>query len=209
MPEGGQKRNNIFEKPSKTSLKVKVKKLTGKKIVKRQKKRKIRKGKREEQKITRKTAKITKKAAPQKIEASGPEGRILEEKIERSKEMIMWSGVIFFMLLVAILWIYNIRHTFKVLQEKNDSESGISDWQEMTRELEEKISDFKDSYEEIKNIEEPGGEQGELPTSNEAEPASLFSTSTLEIDIATGTVMNTKVSAEEIEELKKKLEAEQ
>jgi len=211
MTKGGQKNRHIFEKPKKTSLKVKVKKLARKKAHKTHKgggaRTKV-EGKKKALRSAGKAALRPKEAILERKKINEFEGRILEEKIERSKELIMWSGVIFFMLLITFLWIYNIRHTFEASRLESDSESGIKSWQEMTNDLEERISDFKDSYEDIKQIkEEESGKLSGLPESDESEPGSFFSTSTT--DIATGTITDIKVSEDEIEELKKKLEAGQ
>jgi len=205
MSKGGQKNRNVFEKPEKTSLKVKVKKLARKKARKTRKsgtRTKV-EGKKKALRNAEKATLRPEEVALKRNKVNEFEGRILEEKIERSKELIMWSGVIFFMLLITFLWIYNIRHTFEASRLENDSESSIKGWQEMTRDLEERIGDFKEDYEKIKEIEideEKGG--GGLPES-------LSSTSTLELSLATSTISNIEVTQEEIEELKKKLEAGQ
>lgn len=38
-------------------------------------------------------------------------GRGKEEKTEKDKRLIIWSGVTFFMLLISLIWFYNIKQT--------------------------------------------------------------------------------------------------
>ena len=216
MPKGEQKNRNVFEKPVKTSLKVKVKKLAGKNTVKRRhRKARLKKSlagsaqkKKKVLKNRKKTAGGLKETISQ-TKINEQEGRVLQEKVERSKELIMWSGVIFFMMLIAVFWIYSLRHTFEAARIKESSEAGALSWQEMTEDLEDKISGFKEDYEEIKQAaEENNNENNGLPASNEAESKNLFSTSTAGMENISSTT-NIKATPKEIEELKKKLEAEQ
>ena len=216
MPKGGQKNRNVFEKPVKTSLKVKVKKLAGKNTVKRRhRKARLKKSlagsvqkKKEVLKNRKKTAGELKETISQ-TKINEQDGRVLQEKVERSKELIMWSGVIFFMMLIAVFWIYSLRHTFEAARIKESSEAGALSWQEMTEGLEDKISGFKEDHEEIKQAaEENNNENNGLPESSGADFNNLFSTSTVGADIASSTA-ETEAAPKEIEELKKKLEAEQ
>lgn len=209
MPGGGQKNTNLFEKPNQTSLKVKVKKIAGKN------KRKTRQ--RSRLKTKAKVKKENTRAPKKQLKANESgykrnnlpelEGRILEEKIRRSKELIMWSGVGFFMLLIAFFWIYNLNHTFKKLQAENSGGADAGDWRQIAAELEEKIGEFKDSYEEIKSFNEQDGAESGLPAGKEAGSGGLFSASSTDAGMAAAT--GTEAVEGEIEELIKILEEKQ
>ena len=77
--------------------------------------------------------------------------------VEREKRFIMWSGVIFFMILIGFFWIYNSKKIFLASRlENNSAATQNKTWQELTNEISEKLNDFKTDLKKIDEfIEEP------------------------------------------------------
>lgn len=76
---------------------------------------------------------------------AGPDGR--EEK---HKMMVMWSGISFFMLLIIIIWSFNMREVFRrnYLAAENNPES----FDKFSSQLAEAIEIFKKEAEEIDKL---------------------------------------------------------
>lgn len=106
--------------------------------------------------------------------------QMIKEKIEKDKRLIMWSGVTFFMSLILVFWIFNIKSIFKTNEaEKQDLGFELTN---MTGELGRSIGEFRKSWEEAKTEK-------------------VFD---LEKDANTAT--SSELTKEEIEELKIKIE---
>lgn len=102
---------------------------------------------------------------------------------DRDKRLMMWAGVIFFMVLISSFWIMNMKNIFKTDDIKSNSESAY-DWTEIKDELDEVMGDVKEGLDEINN-------QNHLNTSIESE---------------TPEVLSESGSKEEIVDLKNRLE---
>lgn len=112
------------------------------------------------------------------------------EELERNKKLILWSGVLFFMVLIAFFWIAN---TKKMIKENklNQKKVEITDWESLTEEVGEKIEQMK---EDLKNIQS-------FSNNN-------ISTSTEEFEVFSETATSSAPAAspEDLEILKKKIE---
>ena len=91
-----------------------------------------------------------------KQEISGPQksqARVFsaEPLSEKKKSLIMWSGVVFFMALVLVLWGINIRQEFKKVSAANNVDQSSTDWQKMTQDLTSKLDEMKKNLDTISN----------------------------------------------------------
>lgn len=104
-----------------------------------------------------------------------------EKKIERDKNLMMWTGVSFFMVLFFVLWLINIENVFKKVEEdKNNSRQ--FEWNKIKDEFSQTVGQVKANFVALKqagvldniisttteaNIDNslPAGENSQLPTS--------------------------------------------
>ena len=137
----------------KVNLTVKVKKPT-------KKKKSVRTAKGRAEAKPKKLKKIIEKpkiALTQKEAINPGTARIISEKEEASKQLIMWAGVTFFMIIIGLGWIYNTKQVFKetklVGQESGDSR----DFKSLTDDISQKMDEIGESLKEINNYieEEP------------------------------------------------------
>ena len=130
-------------------------------------------------------------------------GIILSENIEKDKNLILWSGVIFFMILIAFFWVRNTSRVFReTASEGNGAEAAIlTEWQTAAKEIAEKMNELKADLETIKTVDSSdGGEDAVIPNRvNEEAPATTT-------QHATTTDINIKAAEEEIKKLKTRLE---
>jgi len=207
MAEGGLKKTKKIRKkiakkinkPKKTSKKVnltvkiekpKIKIVRNKKIAKNTKKIENVKN------IEKKNKELAREQTIENLE----QAKIIYEKIEKDKKMMLIAGVSFFMVLICGFWVYNIKQVFKQTAKSIENNSEISSWTEMTDELSGKIIEMKDGLEKIKEFEN----QSENATTT------MFATSTLpvliESEISTTTISTTTLNQKlELEILKQKI----
>jgi hypothetical protein len=147
--------------------------------------------------------------------------QIAEAQIERSKQIIMWSGVAFFMILIGSVWIYILANS---INEGANTQSANSS-SELKDTLAKSMQEFKDSMEafkELKNsmaststLENSG--TGNNASSTEINNASTTATSTLSFkqtslphaeNIGTSTMEKNDIAElrKKLEELEKKLQ---
>ncbi len=72
------------------------------------------------------------------------------EKVERDKRMILWSGVTFFMILIFIFWIYNLKQIFVKVEPNDNSQEFI--WSDIAENFTKTIGEVKDNIAEIKDL---------------------------------------------------------
>jgi uncharacterized integral membrane protein len=122
--------------------------------------------------------------------------KVLDVKVERDKRFMMWTGVIFFMILIAFFWLYNTKQVFERSSREGSNNFSLTDWQELTDEVSEQMSQMKQDWENIESFSEAStGSPARLPASESVEQErSLFSTST-----------ELKISQEELNKLKERL----
>lgn len=109
-----------------------------------------------------------------------------KDKDEKDKHLVMWTGVAFFMFLIAFLWFMNIRTVFSNIGPGDNAETSQFDFNEISEE-------FNKSFEEIKEVMDELNEQ--ILKDEEKEIKSVSNNKEESIDI------------ESIEALKEKLEA--
>ena len=90
------------------------------------------------------------------------------QKADKEKRLIMWSGVTFFMILVIVFWMYNIKQVFVATEiESKDSEFQIDVWKEAVEDISSQISEIKEVVGEIKEVEQK--QKSTLPTNDSVE----------------------------------------
>lgn len=95
---------------------------------------------------------------------------IIEENIkaDRDKRFILWSGVVFFMILIFVFWIFNIKNTIQISQggDKEDF-----DFNNISNGFSESVEQMKKDLAELKNFSSPKTPE-EISTSTPADGAS-------------------------------------
>jgi len=144
-------------------------------------------------KAPKKTTRRTKKTAESKEAVSTPvhvlpEAHIVYEREEVNKKMIMWFGVIIITLLLTVIWLFNLRYTFKQINAQNPEQSiDIEKWKDAASDLDSKIKQIKTNMDSL---------------TDEATGTPAIATSTVEN--ATSTATST-ISNEDMENLKQVL----
>ena len=72
-------------------------------------------------------------------------------KTEKDKRLMMWSGVIFCMLVITIVWIINIKETLKQATAQNNNQA-LEEWNKTTDQLAEQMNKIKDSLDKIESF---------------------------------------------------------
>lgn len=109
-------------------------------------------------------------------------------KTEKDKRFLMWAGVIFFMVIIFTVWIFNLKSVFKATEDNNVNTYTFKEWDRIADDFSETLEKVKEGMAELKEeTREP--EQGR----NIFEDSATSSEKINEEDI-------------EIEELKKRLE---
>ncbi|PIT89457.1 MAG: hypothetical protein COU27_00255 [Candidatus Levybacteria bacterium CG10_big_fil_rev_8_21_14_0_10_36_7] len=204
------KENETVKKSKKVELKVRVKNQP-----KKEAEPKIEEAKEEVapiEKPVKKKVKAKKENTKKEILSSPKEekGRIIYENTEKDRRLIMWTGVIFFMVLIGAGWIYNAKKVFVETKLEGNEKSTLSfdNWEKMTGELSEKIVQMKEDLASLKEFE---GEDGGLMNTTNSE-RDLFATSSEEF-LATTTEESLATTTEEnetkiqLDKLREKLEA--
>jgi len=78
---------------------------------------------------------------------------IISEKLEKDKQLIMWSGITFFMVLIMFVWVFQIRHSISQTKLENNNQK-TERWKEVFSDLEKNISDLKTDLEKVKQFSE-------------------------------------------------------
>ncbi len=73
-------------------------------------------------------------------------------KHEKDKIFAMWAGVIFFMVLIFIFWLFTFRSTIETNSSVNQSEQ--FNWQEVKQEFSQTMQDVRGNLNEIKELRE-------------------------------------------------------
>lgn len=72
-------------------------------------------------------------------------------KAERDKRFILWSGVIFFMVVIFVFWVYNLKDSFRKIESENISQSEFN-WSEITGDFGKSMEEMKENLAEIKEF---------------------------------------------------------
>ena len=105
--------------------------------------------------MPKKTKQPAKKEVGQKKEVSAGAGQqriayLAEEKFEKEKRMIMWTGVSFFMILIMIFWVINFQRNFKAIAM--DQKGGLPDWQQVTQQFQATMNNTSEVKNEIQKV---------------------------------------------------------
>jgi len=147
--EGGKKREKSLKNSSRKSqrkkdkivnLPIRVKK-TGRKIIREERaseKTKTAEGR--EKEIMEEIEQVKKRAVDRtRYEKELAEARNMSAKAEQHKILIMWSGVTFFMALIVVFWLYQVKINFQELKTKNSMENNLSEWNEAADDIWQKM----------------------------------------------------------------------
>jgi len=74
-----------------------------------------------------------------------------ETEAGQSKRMLMWIGIIFFMILILGGWVLNLKNTFKASTVKEESEQEMN-WSKMSSELSKTMAELKKGLNELKEV---------------------------------------------------------
>jgi hypothetical protein len=98
--------------------------------------------------MPRRTTKIKRK----KIEKNNPEAEKYVYPIpeDEGKKFMMWSIIVFFMLVIGVIWFINTKKVFVETQEASESKEAEIDWNKVGQELGGAINELKVGLEEAK-----------------------------------------------------------
>jgi len=176
-------------------------------------------------KIFSRSAKILKKALPENetvqfaqkeavsaAEANGSTeparaARIIIEDSEENKIKLMWGGVAFFMLIIIVVWVFQVKQTIGRAQIAESEQPG-QDLESILDEVSEKFGQMKSDLDKVKSFNATTTSMGDMASSS-----ALIEQSSLDITLATATdsaATSTPIStsAQLISELKERLERE-
>ena len=77
--------------------------------------------------------------------------KTLLEKEEKAKRLVLWAGIIFFIILIGILWYFNTRNFFSTLKYEKNTET--VDVNALTSDLQKSFSDLNSRMKDLKEIE--------------------------------------------------------
>lgn len=124
----------------------------------------------------------------------------LAEKVERQKRIIMWSGVLFFMLLIASVWVYNAKIILQAPASGSSSDFSLDDFEKMSEEIGKNLSEMQEDYAAIKNYSASSTE-----ASNPASGSITTLPASQEEKAASSSLNNSQLNQQELEALKNKL----
>lgn len=74
---------------------------------------------------------------------------LAEEKFEKEKRMITYTGVSFFMILILVFWVINFKRNFQDIAV--DQNSSLPEWGQLTEKVKDTIEGAKNNIVEVKN----------------------------------------------------------
>jgi len=129
--------------------------------------------------------KVVKNNIPKKISKTKKEGRVEalvkeskrrkfigreidQEKIEKDKKLIMWSGIIFFIVLIIGFWLMNSKSILRInsSSQNKDSSSQIK-WNSFKDELNKTMTQIKQQLSEINQLQSAN----QISSSSQAQPS--------------------------------------
>lgn len=141
----------------------------------------------------------------------GPTKSVIE--VERHKQIIMWSGITFFMVLITFFWINNTRRVVdESRDELNKKDAYGAEWEKAVNELSDKIVELKSGVESIDNFGKKGTSTSSgLSTST---LSSILKNASSSVNINSGLPENESaepvldLNKEEFEKINQKIEPE-
>lgn len=131
--------------------------------------------------------------------------KIISENVEQDKNLILWSGVVFFMLLIIFFWARHTGEMFQKTESEDSALSTLSDWRVAADDIAARMKELKSDLEEIRIKSEENSGTGTTPVLNlnpEITPSTTTpDISTTSIDIKTEEIEKLKIRLEELETL--------
>lgn len=128
--------------------------------------------------------------------------RIISENIESRKDLFMSIGVGFFMILIFIIWIFNMKLQFSQVSNNNQDLGIMENWDEFSKEMEAELSEMQTSLETI----EQAGENMDLDLDMASSTASTSPTATTSLFLLpTASTTGATTKDADLELLKQKL----
>ncbi len=120
-----------------------------------------------------------------------------EEELNKHKMIIMWSGIIFFMIIIVFFWVHNTKKA--IIESRIEQEQMAENkkgWDDLVDDVSDRINDMKSNLAEIEKFE-----QGRATSSGLGVPSDSFKN---KIDILSEEEFN-KINKEIEPELKDKI----
>lgn len=159
-----------------------------------------------DEKANREAEREIAEAIIEKAEEAETRNIILAAKVEQQKKIIMWSGIIFFMILIGSLWLYNAKQILKPVS--NETSGNLSDLQfkSIGDELSDKMRELKTSLGTINEFMKD--KAGSTTATSSAEIVSDTASSSLPestVGTTTATSSTGNIDEQELEALRQKL----
>ena len=120
-------------------------------------------------------------------------------KLDREKQLIISTGVTFFMVLIAFFWIINVSQVFEKMRVTSEDDSDLAGtWQELSEGLGQRLDQMKVNLEKIDELKDNLIAEDYNATAVEKLPSNDF-----------GPTTEDKITEEQVEELKAILETTQ
>ena len=114
-----------------------------KSITKSKKKVKVRKVKSRKDSVTQTKAR-PEEAKRSEAKKKAIDDRGMEAKLDREKQLIIFSGVTFFMVLIAFFWIINVSQVFEKMRVSSEENNDLANtWQELSEGLGQRLDQMK------------------------------------------------------------------
>ena len=124
------------------------------------------------------------------------DGREMETKLDREKQLIIFSGVTFFMVLIAFFWIINVSQVFEKMRVTSENDSDLANtWQELSVGLGQRLDQMKVNLEKIDELKDNLIAEDYNATATENLPSNDL-----------GTTTENEITEEQVEKLKEILE---
>ncbi|MCK5062082.1 hypothetical protein KAR28_06080 [Candidatus Parcubacteria bacterium] len=81
----------------------------------------------------------------------------MEARLDKEKQLIIFSGVTFFMVLIAFFWIFNISQVFKKMSVANENENNndmADTWQELSEGLGNSLDQMRFNLEKVDELKD-------------------------------------------------------
>jgi hypothetical protein len=78
--------------------------------------------------------------------------KLIWEKTEREKNLLMWSLVVVFMLIIGSFWAINFRTMFEKTIPEKKSELSIEKWKNMASELDQRVNNMESDLQKIRSF---------------------------------------------------------
>ncbi len=133
-----------------------------------------------------------------KAKKKAVDDREMETKLDREKQLIIFSGVTFFMVLIAFFWIINVSQVFEKMRVTSEDDSDLAGtWQELSEGLSQRLDQMKVNLEKIDELKDNLTAEQYNATATEKLPSNDL-----------GSTTENEITEEQIEELKSILEDE-